>query len=72
MKQRVKLAFAIINDPKILLMDEPRTNLDVEGIDLVYKVAEEQVKNGVLILATNEPEDTSLCRNIISVEEYKK
>lgn len=72
MKQRVKLAFAIINEPKILLLDEPRTNLDVEGIDLVYKVAEEQVKNGILILATNEPEDTGLCRNIISVEDYKK
>lgn len=72
MKQRVKLAFAIINDPKILLLDEPRTNLDVEGIDLVYKVAEEQIKNGILILATNEPEDTSLCSRIISIEDYKK
>ena len=72
MKQRVKLAFAIINDPKILLLDEPRTNLDVEGIDLVYKVAEEQIKNGILILATNEPEDTSLCQRIISIEDYKK
>lgn len=72
MKQRVKLAFAIINDPKILLLDEPRTNLDVEGIDLVYKVAEEQIKNGILILATNEPEDTGLCKRIISIEDYKK
>jgi heme exporter protein A len=72
MKQRVKLAFAIINDPEILLLDEPRTNLDVEGIDLVYKVAEEQIKNGILILATNEPEDTSLCQRIISIEDYKK
>jgi heme exporter protein A len=72
MKQRVKLAFAIINDPKILLMDEPRTNLDVDGIDLVYKVAEEQIKNGILILATNEPEDTGLCKRIISIEDYKK
>jgi heme exporter protein A len=72
MKQRVKLAFAIINDPEILLLDEPRTNLDVEGIDLVYKVAEEQKKNGILILATNEPEDTSLCSRIISIEDYKK
>ncbi len=72
MKQRVKLAFAIINDPKILLLDEPRTNLDVEGIDLVYKVAEEQIKNGILILATNEPEDTRLCQRIISIEDYKK
>ena len=72
MKQRVKLAFAIINDPELLLLDEPRTNLDVEGIDLVYKVAEEQKMNGILILATNEPEDTSLCSRIISIEDYKK
>lgn len=72
MKQRVKLAFAIINDPEILLLDEPRTNLDVEGIELVYKVAEEQKKNGILILATNEPEDTSLCSTVISIEDYKK
>ena len=71
MKQRVKLAFAIINNPKILLMDEPRTNLDVEGIDLVYKIAEEHKEKGILILATNEPEDTKLCRDIISIENYK-
>ena len=71
MKQRVKLAFAIINSPKILLMDEPRTNLDVEGIDLVYKIAEEHTANGILILATNEPDDTKLCRDIISIENYK-
>ncbi len=71
MKQRVKLAFAIINEPKILLMDEPRTNLDVEGIDLVYKIAEEHKTNGILILATNEPDDTKLCRDIISIENYK-
>lgn len=71
MKQRVKLAFAVINNPKILLMDEPRTNLDVEGIDLVYKIAEEHKENGILILATNEPEDTKLCKDIISIENFK-
>lgn len=71
MKQRVKLAFAIINKPRILLMDEPRTNLDVEGIDLVYNIAEEHSKEGILIVATNEPEDTKLCKSIISIEDYK-
>lgn len=71
MKQRVKLAFAIINNPRILLMDEPRTNLDAEGIDLVYKIAHKQKENGILIVATNEPEDTNLCDEIISIEDYK-
>ena len=71
MKQRVKLAFAVINKPPVLLMDEPRTNLDTDGISLVYEVAEEQKKNGILIVATNEPEDTKLCSEIISIEDYK-
>lgn len=71
MKQRVKLAFAIINSPRLLLMDEPRTNLDTEGVDLVYGVAEEQKKNGILVIATNEPEDTSLCGKVVSVEDFK-
>ena len=71
MKQRVKLAFAIINNPEILLMDEPRTNLDVEGIDLVYKIADEHKENGILIEATNEPEDTKLCSGVISIENFK-
>ncbi|MDD5362636.1 MAG: ABC transporter ATP-binding protein [Ignavibacteria bacterium] len=71
MKQRVKLAFAVINKPPVLLMDEPRTNLDTEGISLVYEVAGEQKENGILIVATNEPEDTKLCSKTISIEDYK-
>lgn len=71
MKQRIKLAFALINNPKILILDEPRTNLDVEGIDIVYKTADEQKQNGILIIATNEPEDTKLCEKSISIENYK-
>ncbi|MCU0371730.1 MAG: ABC transporter ATP-binding protein [Ignavibacteria bacterium] len=71
MKQRLKLAFAIINDPPVLIMDEPRTNLDTEGISLVYSTAEKKKKDGILIIATNEPEDTKLCDTKISIEDYK-
>ena len=71
MKQRLKLGFAIINEPLILLMDEPRTNLDSEGIDLVYSVAEAQKSRGILIIATNEFDDTRLCAETINVESHK-
>jgi heme exporter protein A len=71
MKQRLKLAFAIINNPPLLLMDEPRTNLDEEGISVVYNIAEEQKERGILILATNEKEDNELCDSRLNIEEYK-
>jgi len=71
MKQRLKIAFAILNDPLILLMDEPRTNLDEDGIRIIYNIAEKQKKNGILIIATNENEDTKLCEEIINIEDYR-
>ena len=72
MKQRVKLAFAVINKPPLLILDEPRTNLDNEGIDIVYKSAEEHIKRGILIVATNEKEDFRLGKEIINLENFKK
>jgi len=71
MKQRLKIAFAILHDPLILLMDEPRTNLDKDGIEIVYAITEKQKKNGILIIATNENEDTKLCDEKINIEDYK-
>ena len=71
MRQRLKLAYSVINSPALLLMDEPRTNLDEQGISIVYEIAEEQKKNGILILATNEKEDTAICESKLSIEEYK-
>lgn len=70
MKQRLKLAFSIINSPPLLLMDEPRTNLDTYGIDIAYGIIEEQIKQGILILATNEIEDTAMCAQSLNIEEY--
>lgn len=71
MKQKLKLIFAVINEPKILYMDEPRSNLDTEGIDIVYETAEEHKKNGILIVATNDADDIQLCENSLNIEDYK-
>ena len=72
MRQRLKLAYAVMNSPVLLMMDEPRTNLDEQGIAVVYEFAEEQKKNGILILATNEKEDTEICNTKLNIEDYKK
>ena len=67
----MKLAFAVLHEPEILLLDEPRSNLDKAGIDMIYEVSAEQKKKGILIIATNDEDDKELCDSILSIEDYK-
>ncbi|MDQ3020207.1 MAG: ABC transporter ATP-binding protein [Bacteroidota bacterium] len=71
MKQRLKIAFAIMNDPEILIMDEPGTNLDKQGIDMIYEICREQKKNGILLIATNNDDDKELCDQTLNIEDYR-
>ena len=57
MKQRVKYAFALIHHPPILILDEPMSNLDVKGTELVKEIMRRQRQEGVLIVATNDVTD---------------
>ena len=57
MKQRLKYVFALLNEPEILFIDEPRSNLDEQGIQTVYDLFREQKKDNLLILATNDTDD---------------
>jgi heme exporter protein A len=54
MKQRLKYALAILNYPAILILDEPTSNLDSEGIEMTRTIMENQRKSGILIIATND------------------
>ncbi len=67
MKQRLKYAFASLLEPKILLLDEPTTNLDQEGISLVDQMVSLQKERGMLILATNEKADLKYGDQIIQL-----
>ncbi len=67
MKQRLKYAFALLLDPKILLLDEPTTNLDEEGISLVNQMVSLQKQRGILILATNKKTDLKYGNQIIQL-----
>lgn len=57
MKQRLKYVFALLDSPEILLLDEPTSNLDKEGINTVYNIMVKQKSNGILIIATNDEDD---------------
>ncbi|HWP83130.1 MAG TPA: ABC transporter ATP-binding protein [Bacteroidota bacterium] len=49
--QRVAIARALINDPKILLADEPTGNLDSTNAQIVYKIFSDLLRMGLTIVA---------------------
>ncbi len=71
MKQRLKYALALLHEPPLLILDEPTSNLDPEGVEMVWAIAEEQKRKGVLIIATNEPNELKMCEKIINLDELK-
>ena len=71
MKQRLKFIFALMHSPKLIILDEPTSNLDEEGKDSVYKIVEKEGKSEIVIIASNEKNDLSLCNKIIKLEDFK-
>ena len=61
MKQRLRLMFAIVNDPHIIILDEPGSNLDVRGKELIYKYIDTVKNQKIIIVATNQNEEARLC-----------
>ncbi|HED08824.1 MAG TPA: ABC transporter ATP-binding protein [Ignavibacteria bacterium] len=72
MKQRLKFIFALMHSPKILLMDEPTSNLDDEGKETVYRIVNREGKNKIIVIASNERTDLDMCSTKIELEDYKK
>lgn len=70
MKQRLKYAFALLHQPSLLILDEPSSNLDSEGIQIVEQIMKEQVERGILVVATNESEDLSYCTQTLDLNVF--
>lgn len=72
MKQRFKFIFALLHEPQLLILDEPTSNLDNDGKDIVYKLIENKGKNNLILIASNENSDLQFCKQILDLEEFKK
>jgi heme exporter protein A len=62
MRQRLKYALALLDQPPLLLLDEPTVNLDVDGVAIVEEIIAAQRTRpggGLTILATNEPREVA-------------
>ena len=70
-KQRVAIARALINDPHIIMGDEPTGNLDVKNSDLVFSIFKElaEVHNQTLLIVTHDQSFAESSGRIIEMED---
>ena len=71
-KNRVSLAKALINDPKVLLLDEPTASLDPETGDFVRTFLEnykKEKKISILLASHNMNEVKRLCASILMMKD---
>ncbi|MCK9481194.1 MAG: ATP-binding cassette domain-containing protein [Bacteroidia bacterium] len=64
---RLKLVLAIFSKSKVLILDEPFSNMDVEGIEQMKAVISDNLNNRILIVAGNREEEFNLCKNRINL-----
>lgn len=53
MKQRIGIAFALLGDPKLLILDEPINGLDADGMRIMREVLIDITKNGCTVLISS-------------------
>lgn len=69
MKQRLNIAQAVFEKQNPILLDEPTNALDEEGVNLIYRIVEEEKRRGaVIVIATHHKEDLEkVCDQVIRI-----
>jgi ABC-type multidrug transport system ATPase subunit len=71
MKQRLKLAQAFFSNTPVLLLDEPTTNLDADGIALYHQLIDKYTSGKLIIVSSNDTQEYDFCKEVIRIGEYK-
>ena len=73
MKQRLAIASALLNDPEILILDEPTNGLDPQGIYQIREIIKKIAANGTTILLASHllDEVEKVCTHLLILREGK-
>lgn len=73
MKQRLAIASALLNDPEILILDEPTNGLDPQGIYQIREIIKKIAANGTTILLASHllDEVEKVCTHVLILREGK-
>jgi len=74
MKQRLAIASALLNDPEILILDEPTNGLDPQGIHGIRSIIQKIASNGTTILLASHllDEVEKVCSHVVVIREGVK
>ncbi|MBS9773599.1 MAG: ATP-binding cassette domain-containing protein [Tenacibaculum sp.] len=74
MKQRLAIASALLNEPEILILDEPTNGLDPQGIHEIRKIIKNIAKNGTTILLASHllDEVEKVCSHVMVIRNGVK
>lgn len=74
MKQRLAIASALLNDPEILILDEPTNGLDPQGIHEIREIIKTIASNGTTILLASHllDEVEKVCSHVLVIREGVK
>lgn len=67
MKQRLRLAAAVVHDPPALLLDEPTSFLDTAGVESVERFLKARGADTLLVIATNNPTEKDWCKRLVEL-----
>ncbi len=73
MKQRLAIASALLNDPEILILDEPTNGLDPQGIHQIREIIKKIAKDGTTILLASHllDEVEKVCSHVVILRKGK-
>ncbi|MDB5017670.1 MAG: transporter ATP-binding protein [Mucilaginibacter sp.] len=71
MKQRLKLALAFCSDTPMLMLDEPTSNLDTQGVDWYLSLVQKFAVDRLTIICSNQEHEYSFCDEQLSISDYK-
>lgn len=74
MKQRLAIASALLNDPEILILDEPTNGLDPQGIHQIREIIKEVADSGTTILLASHllDEVEKVCSHVVVLRKGEK
>lgn len=74
MKQRLAIASALLNDPQILILDEPTNGLDPQGIHQIRQIIKDVANQGTTILLASHllDEVEKVCSHVVVLRKGKK